>query len=877
MKKIISLLLALAIIMPTAVWAGSDTGGGTLIGSAVFGQDGISASGITVKNADSYLAAEQAGKSCWQLGMSKDENCFIYMDAENSGASQYENYRLDVKYLDSGLGHFRVRYRAYGGTTALTPIIFENSGEWKTASFYLMRLPLTSKMQASEGGCSFSVVSYDYEYEYSHAPVYISDVKLFDLGNEDLADVTFETAPADLSFIDGEEQSVSFRVKNNMLMKKLSGDATVSVIDDDGNVLSKTNVAISVNGNRSKVFTTGLNIQKYGVHTLKVEVRDEAANAYSFGTCETSLSVKNKLKKKNFGVSAHFSWTESSLASMRLYKNLGAGMLRDELLWKDYEKTKGEYKLLDHWNAYLDAAVSDGIEPLIILNYGNTLYTDTTDSWPLTNDQLEAYGNYVYNVVSDTKGRVKYFEVWNEPNLAGTDWGKSYAKMLKVAYTRAKEANPDAQIVGLVMAGASNAFMSSMESEDADIYNYMDIASFHEYAKGAAPENDTYTGILKTCNNSIRNHVGTGFDIWLTEMGYSENEIGISEDMAARYEVREMLWCDAENLNKKIFTYTWHDGSGAPAYREANFGMLNRDSSAKKTYVAYAALNKFTADGSCMGRTVDSNGNYIYKYANGKNKTTLACFNQGDKKSSVTVTPEFDSYDVYDMYGNCVKSGNGAVTLEVDGEPLYVVSSRNGAHMSYSDNTATICGEVEGASLGDKIMIYVLNPGKTKEDIMTPGALAYTDQLSLLAGGAYECSFGIHGDGGVYNIYIGYGGNSGLVGPVELEIRRDVSGNVGIYDGDTKIEELSAIVGDVTVRGYVTNNYNANVSANLYAAGYSAGKLVWTELLRKKAEIAGRNEISFGLDSAHFKDIDKVKTFLWTDDMTPICGADEIN
>lgn len=84
--------------------------------------------------------------------------------------------------------------------------------------------------------------------------------------------------------------------------------------------------------------------------------------------------------------------------------------------------------------------------------------------------------------------------------------------------------------------------------------------------------------------------------------------------------------------------------------------MLNRDSSAKKTYVAYAALNKFTADGSCMGRTVDSNGNYIYKYANGKNKTTLACFNQGDKKSSVTVTPEFDSYDVYDMYGTALKA-----------------------------------------------------------------------------------------------------------------------------------------------------------------------------------------------------------------------------
>ena len=56
------------------------------------------------------------------------------------------------------------------------------------------------------------------------------------------------------------------------------------------------------------------------------------------------------------------------------------------------------------------------------------------------------------------KGKVTYFEVWNELNLQGADKGKIYAKMLKTAYIRAKEANPDCKIIGPVTAGVNNSF-----------------------------------------------------------------------------------------------------------------------------------------------------------------------------------------------------------------------------------------------------------------------------------------------------------------------------------------------------------------------------------------------------------------------------------
>ena len=48
------------------------------------------------------------------------------------------------------------------------------------------------------------------------------------------------------------------------------------------------------------------------------------------------------------------------------------------------------------------------------------------------------------------RGRVRYYQIWNEPNLV-REWGqvsaRDYVALLKIAYTRAKEADPDCVII----------------------------------------------------------------------------------------------------------------------------------------------------------------------------------------------------------------------------------------------------------------------------------------------------------------------------------------------------------------------------------------------------------------------------------------------
>ena len=70
-------------------------------------------------------------------------------------------------------------------------------------------------------------------------------------------------------------------------------------------------------------------------------------------------------------------------------------------------------------------------------------------------DHYDDFGDFVYAFVDRYKDRVDHIIIWNEPNLS-FEWGlrpvdaQAYVDLLKVAYRRAKEANPNV----VVLAGA---------------------------------------------------------------------------------------------------------------------------------------------------------------------------------------------------------------------------------------------------------------------------------------------------------------------------------------------------------------------------------------------------------------------------------------
>jgi hypothetical protein len=116
-------------------------------------------------------------------------------------------------------------------------------------------------------------------------------------------------------------------------------------------------------------------------------------------------------------------------------------------------------------------------------------------------DNLDDYGNFVESVVRRYKGRIHYYQIWNEPNIY-PEWGEKpvnaaeYVELLKVGYTRAKVVDPDVAIIAGALAatieldryphGLTDAlFLQQMY--DAGAAPYFDILSMQGYGLWSGP------------------------------------------------------------------------------------------------------------------------------------------------------------------------------------------------------------------------------------------------------------------------------------------------------------------------------------------------------------------------------------------------------
>ncbi len=72
-------------------------------------------------------------------------------------------------------------------------------------------------------------------------------------------------------------------------------------------------------------------------------------------------------------------------------------------------------------------------------------------------DDFADFGDYVYAVVSRYRGRIRYYQIWNEPNIY-PEWGEqpvdpeAYTRLLCLAYRRVKEADPEAVVISGALA-----------------------------------------------------------------------------------------------------------------------------------------------------------------------------------------------------------------------------------------------------------------------------------------------------------------------------------------------------------------------------------------------------------------------------------------
>ncbi|HDQ72345.1 MAG TPA: hypothetical protein ENN19_09645, partial [Chloroflexi bacterium] len=213
------------------------------------------------------------------------------------------------------------------------------------------------------------------------------------------------------------------------------------------------------------------------------------------------------------------------------------------------------------------------------------------------------WGDFVYDVVSRYGDRVKYWEMWNEPEWTyfWTGTSTDYAQLLKVGYQASKAACPDCQVLfgGLHYWANPNFYrwvlgtLRNDPSAPANNY-YFDVMSVHFYSSVS----NTYDKI-----NEIRDGMASlgivDHPIWLTETGVpvwndaSVDPDPVKYDFAARqseaaaYVIQSYANALASDVERYFFFRT-HD-----ADMGEYFGLIRNEHSLRPAYVAYQVATTY--------------------------------------------------------------------------------------------------------------------------------------------------------------------------------------------------------------------------------------------------------------------------------------------
>ncbi len=178
---------------------------------------------------------------------------------------------------------------------------------------------------------------------------------------------------------------------------------------------------------------------------------------------------------------------------------------------------------------------------------------------------LNDYGDFVEAVVARYRGRIRYYQIWNEPNL-GVEWGNepvdpvAATELLRVGYRRVKNADPAAVILAPALAptiaegpDALNelAFLQRMYETGAAAY--FDIGSVQAYGLRSGPDDRrlgagdvNFSRAILFREVMVRNG-DAAKPIWASEVGWNAPPPSaqgpfpwgrVSDEQQARYTVR---------------------------------------------------------------------------------------------------------------------------------------------------------------------------------------------------------------------------------------------------------------------------------------------------------------------------------------------------
>jgi hypothetical protein len=235
--------------------------------------------------------------------------------------------------------------------------------------------------------------------------------------------------------------------------------------------------------------------------------------------------------------------------AIKMIADAGFHWIRQEFPWEDIEiSAKGDF--WDHkwdqdaWGKYDQIVdLADQYDLEIIARLSNPpawSRAQGNEAGPFAPpDNLDDYGDFVETVVRRYQGRIHFFQIWNEPNIY-PEWGEqpvspeAYTELLKVGYTRVKEACPECVVISGALAQTIplgprdlNDFVFLQRMYDAGAGDYFDVLAMQGYGLWSGPTDRRMRPRVLNFSRPLylREIMVTNGDahkpIWLTEMNWN--------------------------------------------------------------------------------------------------------------------------------------------------------------------------------------------------------------------------------------------------------------------------------------------------------------------------------------------------------------------
>ncbi len=211
--------------------------------------------------------------------------------------------------------------------------------------------------------------------------------------------------------------------------------------------------------------------------------------------------------------------------------------------------------------------------------------------WNRAAPELAAWRTFVRTMAARYRGKVNYWETWNEPDLYSfARFGvESYIELQKAAFEEIRKVAPEAKVM---TAGFATLRPFGRKERDNARYirealsgarGFYDLVAYHEH--GAFP---IYVRSVDDLLLPAMREAGAS--------GWYSNETGISsaggqEPFQAEMVYKKMLFA----WSRGAAAYNWYDlrnDGFAPYNGEHNYGMMTADFYPKPALAAYAALTR---------------------------------------------------------------------------------------------------------------------------------------------------------------------------------------------------------------------------------------------------------------------------------------------